>query len=406
MKKIILILAALIAAAVTTPPILAVSGDVAGKYYSTDIRTYLNGVEIDAINIGGQTLISAEDMNFNYFSVYWYDDSRELYISRGARAVNGPPPTVEHSSYPFGTVMGNYYETDIVTYLDGTPITAYNLGGRTYIGAEEMHDFGYVVDWNDTDRTLNIISPDRAGYEYGIFLSNGERPEIEEFSSDGEGSFSISYTDGYLTGSGDAKLFSSGLYFDGKDYSISMAFYQNEGLFYSGSLKNLLYALSYDGNIENPCAPSEKYDIVNENVTVIINGNKSEKIAVLQTQGNGHVDFIFQMSDIPRYKENEITDIYFSVGNTDGQETFVIEKPEAIYDETIVDLETKAASVDLLEQVRQVDGFNADVLHPFSFKDGGNGNFLFSCAPDGRTGDFSIRLDNFEVSTLAVSERN
>ena len=40
----------------------AASGDIAGVYYSTDIHTYVNGYEIDSINIGGQTLIKAEDM--------------------------------------------------------------------------------------------------------------------------------------------------------------------------------------------------------------------------------------------------------------------------------------------------------------------------------------------------------
>ena len=47
----------------------AKSGDIAGKYYSTDIKTYLTGAQIDAINIGGQTLISAEDMQYHSFFV-------------------------------------------------------------------------------------------------------------------------------------------------------------------------------------------------------------------------------------------------------------------------------------------------------------------------------------------------
>ena len=48
------------------------SGDIAGDYYHTDIITTLNGAPIDAINIGGETLISAEDMRFFGFSVIMF----------------------------------------------------------------------------------------------------------------------------------------------------------------------------------------------------------------------------------------------------------------------------------------------------------------------------------------------
>ena len=323
MKKYFSILITAIICTACCATSFARSGDIAGQYYSTDIKTYVNDAEIDSINIGGQTLISAEDMEYYSFSVFWEAQERALYVDRVANKSVEATTVVHKSDYPSGTVIGNYYETDIKTYLDGTEITAYNIGGRTYIWAEEMRDFGYVVDWSETDRKLYVTSPDRAGYEYDIFLSQGERPETEAYS-DGEGAFSISYSNEQLIGSGDAKLFSSKLHCDGRGYSISMKFYQNEGLFYSGNLTSLLYSLAYDGNIQNPCDPSEKYDIVNENATVIINGHKSEKAAVMQSQGNGHVDFIFQIPDIPMYTKDEITDIYFSVGNVEGKETFNI----------------------------------------------------------------------------------
>ena len=141
----------------------AASGDIAGKYYSTDIITTLNGYEIDSINIGGQTLIKAEDMKYFSFFVNWDEGERKLFIDEVEHATNGTPPEIKKSNYPSGMVLGDYYETDITTYLDGHEITAYNTGGVTYIWAEQMRDFGYEVIWSETDRTLKITSPTRAG---------------------------------------------------------------------------------------------------------------------------------------------------------------------------------------------------------------------------------------------------
>ncbi len=423
----------------------AKSGDIAGEYYSTDIITSLNGYEIDAINIGGQTLISAENMRYYSFEVYWDSEARRLDVSRTTHATNGTPPTVEHSALPSGTPIGNYFETDIVTFLDGTPITAYNLGGRTYIHAEQMREFGYVVDWNADMRRLDITSSDRAGYEYRIFLSDGEKPEKE---GDGAGAFSIVYTKDGITGRGDAKLFNSSFVCNGKSYQIPMGFYQNEGLFYSGNLHNLLRPLAYNGNISNPCDPADKYDLVNETVTVKVNGQRAEKVSVLQSQGNGHVDYTLEIHDLPMYKQEEIDEIEVTVGNAAELPEFSITKPRDSQTEIdeiveslkkypedsmvtyattddyllvymrevpsfgtikdslrVVNRDTRSSSDDILEQVRQIEGFDMDILHPFAFRVGDvKNNMFFSCATGDKTGDFYVELDSATVHLIATSK--
>ena len=85
----------------------AKSGDIAGNYYSTDIKTYLNGAQIDAINIGGQTLISAEDMQYHSFFVYWSNEERTLDIHETELSLNTSPPEVKNSTLPSGSVLGN-----------------------------------------------------------------------------------------------------------------------------------------------------------------------------------------------------------------------------------------------------------------------------------------------------------
>lgn len=312
--------------AVLSCPVFAESGDVAGQYYSTDIHTYLNGAEIDSVNIGGQTLISAEDMDYYSFSVLWDEEARELYISRIYEETD-ETPVIKKSNYPSGEVIGNYYETDIVTRLDGKPITAYNTGGRTYILAEQMRDFGYVVDWNETDRTLSITSPDRAGYEYTIGLSEGRRPEAEEPQSEGAGAFAIRLDGGSKTGCGDASLFSSALSCDGTKYIMSMSFYQNEGLFFSSKLQELLHSMCFYEEDAAQAETEENYARIDENVNIVINGHKAEKVKGIKWRGNGHIDFGFEITDIPIYKKVEIKSIYFSVGNTDGMTEFEITEP-------------------------------------------------------------------------------
>lgn len=421
--------------------VFAAPGDIAGQYYSTDIRTTLNGEEIDSINIGGKTLISAEDMIYYSFSVYWNPDVRTLEIYSVSHALNGAPPAVEKNDYPSGTVMGNYYDTDIITYLDGQPITAYNIGGRTYILAEQMRDFGYEVIWDEIERTLDIVSPDRAGYEYTIPMTFDEAVTEES-----KGYFSVLYQDGKLYGSGDVKYFSSSLSYDGEQYSINMGFYQNAGLFKSNALREKLNTFRSSGyGVESDTDPSLKYDTINEKVKISINGEPANNIEVIGGAGNGHVDYYFKLNGISRYKEDEIKSISFSLDGNENEEKQEIEYPdyyrtsidgisdmlvknENDYIETTYQTEEYIAVVfcespslgvvkehlylikeadmtissDILDEVRKIDGYNYDILNPFSFKVGDiKNNLFFSCQSEEKTGDFYVEMDSGTVHLLA-----
>lgn len=66
--------------------------------------------------------------------------------------------TVTAKPLRIGDIIGKIYYTDIKTYIDGKQIDSVNIGGRTMISAEDLQYMGYLVEWNGTDRTLNIIS--------------------------------------------------------------------------------------------------------------------------------------------------------------------------------------------------------------------------------------------------------
>jgi len=56
-----------------------------------------------------------------------------------------------------GAAAGNYYYTDIVTYLWNTPVNSINVGGLTLIDAESMLHYGFAVNWHDNERLLEIV---------------------------------------------------------------------------------------------------------------------------------------------------------------------------------------------------------------------------------------------------------
>ena len=310
-----LLAAFLLMTAFVLPVSAARSGDVAGKYYSTDIVTTLNGVQIDAINIDGQTLISAEDMRAFGFAVIWNAEERTLRISETTAQINNPP-AVGHSGKPSGSVLGNYYYTDIVTYLEGTPITAYNIGGWTYIHAESMRDFGYTVNWYESFRRLDIISPIRQGENFRIPLSQG----VEKQEGDAAvGAFSVCCTKDGITGIGDADYFDLVMQSNGGNYSVTMAFYQYAGLFYSGTLFGQLDPLvsqSYDGSVM--CDPTSLYDKIDQVLTVMVNGYRAEKLSIRTGAGNGHRDYIIEIGELPYFNKEQIEEITITLGTPAG----------------------------------------------------------------------------------------
>lgn len=288
-------------------PAQAKTGDAVGSYYATDIVTTLNGFPIEAINIGGNTLIDAEAMADYGFSVTWLSETRYLYITSFGTP-HKPQPPAKGTPHSVGTALGRYYETDIVTLLDGEPITAYNIGGRTFLHAEEMARFGYIVRWDGDARTLDLTSPLQAGFVYSIDLTRGEA-----VTEEGCGSFSVGYTPDGITTTGDANYFHSTLFFDGKTWLLRMAFYQNEGLFHAGSVLEKLDSMkSYDVT-GYECDPAEKYPLTEQFLTLTINGEKAEHIRISRSQGNGHVDFALAFEGIAPYTQSEIRELSFAL---------------------------------------------------------------------------------------------
>lgn len=162
-KKIIsLVLVTVIMVAMLCTAAGAATG-VAGNYYYTDIKTYTRGQLMNSYNIGGKTVIVAEDLRSYGFNVVWDGTKRTLTITDVHGAVSSNATNLKTG--PIGAVAGSYYHTDIVTYFEGKQIESYNLNGVTVIPATLLRDFGYDVIWDGENRKvyINDKSTDFAG---------------------------------------------------------------------------------------------------------------------------------------------------------------------------------------------------------------------------------------------------
>ncbi len=137
----------------------------AGDYYFTDIKTYVRGQLINSYNVGGKTVIVAEDLTNYGFNVHWNGNDRTLKITDNhGKAVSNAKNS--ESNGAIGDVAGSYYYTDIVTYFSNVQIESYNLGGITVFPATILRDFGYDVVWDAENRRV-LIETDASSFAVG-----------------------------------------------------------------------------------------------------------------------------------------------------------------------------------------------------------------------------------------------
>lgn len=156
MKKVLSMLLTVILC-ISFMPSFAKSGDIAGKIYSTDIKAYINGIEVPSYNIGGKTVVLVEDIvKYNYYN----DDLRTLII--GDLAPYNLIEGKNTQTLPSGSVIGNVYETDIKTYIYNKQLTSYSLNGKMAVAIEELGDdntfsnIGGKFIWDEKERTISL----------------------------------------------------------------------------------------------------------------------------------------------------------------------------------------------------------------------------------------------------------
>ncbi len=157
MKKVVFLLV-LLALIFSFSISQANTGDIIGYVYSTDITTYINGVEVLSCNIGGQTAIPLELVT----SRCTYDDDLRVLIVSDFNPAYLKENASKTYSQPIGEIIANIYETDIAVYIYNKVIPSYNIGGITCVAIEDLaldnafSDIGGKFIWNEEERSINL----------------------------------------------------------------------------------------------------------------------------------------------------------------------------------------------------------------------------------------------------------
>ena len=145
----------------------------------TDVVAKINGHPLRSYNIGGYTAVVAEDLRGYGFQTVWNGGERTLRVTRALR--NGEPeaPAVwpayesERTTHKIGARAKPVYATDIVTYVAGKRVEAFNVNGETLVWFDDLAPFGAVV-WSPDERVLALELGDPVAIALAPLIENVE----------------------------------------------------------------------------------------------------------------------------------------------------------------------------------------------------------------------------------------
>ena len=127
-----------------------------GHALNTDVRIFIDGVQIMGYAIDGFVYIFAEDLRHFGFDVTWNEADRALSITMetpamGVNIVSSPAREPGSMAFP-------YFYTDVRVFIYGIEITAYSALGHTVIGADDFANAFGASFWDEAARILRIYT--------------------------------------------------------------------------------------------------------------------------------------------------------------------------------------------------------------------------------------------------------
>ncbi len=168
------ILSLLLAVVMTVCTILPVIADdvIIDWVLYTNVRTFINGVEISSFNIKGYTAVVVEDLAEYGFDVVWDGDTATLSAARNFnKAVTGAAVETVKGGEPGERAMP-VYATNIKTYFDGQLFESYNVGGRTIVYMDALAE-KYAADYVWDGATSKLSAEWKSGTQQKMVTDKG-----------------------------------------------------------------------------------------------------------------------------------------------------------------------------------------------------------------------------------------
>ena len=125
------------------PSVTPEIGTKVGEVVSTDIRAYIEGRELKAVNIGGKMAVALKDLREFGFEVLFDEGKREVSVSYKGGEIK-PTFNYEDDGKEIGSYISDVLSTDISAYLDGERTESFNAEGYTHVYFRSLEIFGEV----------------------------------------------------------------------------------------------------------------------------------------------------------------------------------------------------------------------------------------------------------------------
>ena len=126
-----------------------------GEVVSTDIRAYIEGKELKAVNIGGKMAVALKDLREFGFEVLFDEEKREVSVTYKGGEIK-PTYVYEDDGFDIGSYISDVLSTDIEAYLEGEKTESFNAEGYTHIYFRSLEAYG-EVSFDEEKREARLV---------------------------------------------------------------------------------------------------------------------------------------------------------------------------------------------------------------------------------------------------------
>ncbi len=124
----------------------------------TDIKTYINNMPIDTVNVNGYTAVKLKDLDGKGFTVTYDNNSRTQTVvtEKDAQISNNDFSKPKYIGLDIGQPLGYIAKSDIKVIFDGKELQGYNLDGYMLVIVQDLKKVGMDIKYDEEKREVFI----------------------------------------------------------------------------------------------------------------------------------------------------------------------------------------------------------------------------------------------------------